>query len=165
MEMPQQKMPAGKKILIGLIVVVFIVIVSALVDKDTQAANLKLANLHAASSALERKDITEDEIKKLIVPAEKVVLDYEVNEIKADEDFKGKVLYVAGSVGDIQKDVLEHTYVTLQAGKTFRKVQCYLNNEKLANQINKGQQIVVRGTCGGLMMNVVMKDCEVLLAE
>lgn len=89
---------------------------------------------------------------------------YEANEVSADQNFKGKTFEVEGTVGDIKKDILDNIYVILKAGSEYdlRDVQCYLNDESIAASLSKGQMIVIRGTCDGLMMNVQMKDCEVV---
>ncbi|MFT3823730.1 MAG: hypothetical protein QM731_07405 [Chitinophagaceae bacterium] len=164
MEMPQQETSIGKKILIGVAVIAFIAIISALVDKDTQAANTKLALLRAEAASA-KAGLSAEDIRKKTIPAQEIVQAYEQDEVKADEDFKEKVIYVSGTIVEIKNDVLEHTYVTLQAGQTFRQVQCYLKDGKVAAQLKKGMVVTFKGKCGGLMMHVLMKNCRPVLVE
>lgn len=84
------------------------------------------------------------------------------NEINADNQLKAKKLYVEVAIGDIGKDILDNIYVTLESGDAIRTVQCYIEDKDLVARLQKGQRITFFGKCDGLMMNVLMKDCEVV---
>ena len=65
---------------------------------------------------------------------------------------------------DIGKDVLDDTYVAVGTGDDyeFTTVQCYFSDEgELAKvgDLEKGAEITVTGTCDGLSINVLLKDC------
>ncbi len=96
------------------------------------------------------------------VSATDLVQAYKDNEVAADVKYKGKALKVTGIVTSIKKDITSEIYVTLK-GTGFRSVQCYFEdseNSKVAN-LKKGDELTVIGDCHGLMMNVLMKECEI----
>lgn len=90
--------------------------------------------------------------------------EYKDNEVRADAQFKGKRIQVTGKVGDIKKDILDKIFVTVGTGKQFEipEVQCYFDDEHAskAATLSKGQTVTVKGTVKGLMMNVLVEDCE-----
>ena len=53
-------------------------------------------------------------------------------------------------------------YVTLEGGDAIRSVQCYIDDKDLVARLQKGQRLTVYDKCEGLMMNVLMKNCEVV---
>lgn len=96
------------------------------------------------------------------VSASQIVREYVENEVAADVKYGGEQLTVTGNIDSIGKDMLKTIYITLDGGHTIRRVQCYFP-DNLANQIanlKKGQQVRVEGTCKGLFMNVIIKDCK-----
>jgi hypothetical protein len=84
---------------------------------------------------------------------------YEENEVKADENFKGKTFFVEGTVRDIKKDIMDDIYVILEGDQMFRDVQCFFDDKNTASQLQKGMRVTFQGKCDGLMMNVLMKNC------
>lgn len=90
--------------------------------------------------------------------------EYKDNEVRADAQFKGKRIQVTGKVGDIKKDILDKIFVTVGTGKQFEipEVQCYFDDAHAskAATLSKGQTVTVKGTVKGLMMNVLVEDCE-----
>ncbi len=109
----------------------------------------------AEQEAKERADQT--------IRARQLVDLYQENEVKADKDFKGKTFYVTGTVSDIKKDIMDDIYVTLEGDGMLREVQCYFDNADIAADFKKGQQVTFKGKCDGLMMNVMMKDCTLVV--
>lgn len=98
--------------------------------------------------------------------ADDVVATYAENEIKGDGALKGKWFKVSGPVDSIAKDILGTPYVTLKTSDPgqFRQVQCMFA-EKDAGALaalRPGQRLVVFGKCDGLMMNVLMRECEIV---
>jgi len=96
------------------------------------------------------------------ISARNLYRQYEANEVSADNNFKGKKFYVEGVVEDISKDILDEIFVRLKTGEIIGSVQCYLNDADAAAQLQKGQRITVYGTCEGVMMNVMMKNCDLV---
>jgi hypothetical protein len=90
--------------------------------------------------------------------------EYKDNEVRADMRYKGKVVTVAGTVTDVKRDLLGKMFVTIGTGQMFEipEVQCFFEDEhaRQAARLSKGDRATVRGTVQGLMMNVLVEDCE-----
>jgi|688.fasta_scaffold304094_1 hypothetical protein len=93
------------------------------------------------------------------IKAPNLTASYDENEVKADENFKGKTFYVEGTVSDIKKDIMDDIYVILEGDQMFRDVQCFFDDKNTASQLKKGMRVTFQGKCDGLMMNVLMKNC------
>ncbi|MFL5344166.1 MAG: OB-fold protein [Hyalangium sp.] len=90
--------------------------------------------------------------------------EYADNEVRADSNFKDHMIQTVGIVGDVKKDITNSIYVTLGTGKEFEipQVQCFFDDAQAqkAATLSKGAKVGVRGRVSGLMMNVLVKDCE-----
>lgn len=101
------------------------------------------------------------------VTARQILLAYEANEIAADQVYKGQLVAVTGQVGNVGKDIRNRPYITLVGtGSTaeWRQVQCFLTDDAVsrAMALSKGDYVTVQGTVDGLMMNVLLRRCEVI---
>lgn len=103
-------------------------------------------------------------------PAEEIIsissnqlfAEYDANDIAADKKYKGQILEVSGSVGDISRDILNNIYVTLKTGQfELFSVQCFFADdfEDRAAELRQGQYLRIRGRCDGKFGNVILKDC------
>lgn len=92
--------------------------------------------------------------------------EYTDNEVRADAAFKGKVIQTSGVVDDVKRDVLNTVYVVVGTGKRYeaRYLQCFLDEEKTKTvaSLTKGSRVTIRGRVKGLMMNVLVEDCELV---
>ncbi|RKI01739.1 hypothetical protein [Corallococcus sp. AB038B] len=88
------------------------------------------------------------------MPRRTLLAEYADNEVRADSNFKGQTIQTAGIVDDVKKDITNSVYVTLGTGKQFEvpQIQCFV--------LSKRTKIGVRGRVQGLMMNVLVQDCE-----
>lgn len=95
--------------------------------------------------------------------AEKLMGVYMTNEVTADAALKGKQVYVTGVIEKIGKDILDTPYVALKTRDDLRSVQCMFDAKNAAAlySLRPGQQITIRGTCTGLMMNVLLNKCSI----
>lgn len=98
---------------------------------------------------------------------DKLLSEYKDNEVRADAQFKGSYYELEGTVGDIKKGIIGNDfYVTLGTGAMFEipAVQCFPSSDQAtaAMQLSKGSRVRLRGRVDGLMMNVLLKDCEIL---
>ncbi|WP_298539482.1 hypothetical protein [uncultured Aquimarina sp.] len=101
--------------------------------------------------------------KNQTISSRNLIAIYEKNEVSADNDFKNKTFYVEGRIDDIGKDFLDNIYITPKgASNNFRNVQCFIDDPTVVSKLQKGQFVTVYGKCNGLMMNVLMKDCEIV---
>ncbi len=93
----------------------------------------------------------------------KVLQAYKDNEVRADAMLKGKRIRIAGTVGEIKRDITHTIYVTVgtKAGLEVPMAQCFFSDahtDEVA-ALQPGAQVVVDCTCKGLMMNVLLDDC------
>jgi len=91
--------------------------------------------------------------------------EYADNQVRADSTFKGRYVQIDGVVNDVRRDVLNTIYVTLGSSQLeVLQVQCFFNEgqAKRAASLSRGSRVSVRGRVDGMLMNVLMKDCEFL---
>jgi len=113
----------------------------------------------APAAATRMPDSKQVEIRTLLS-------EYTDNEIRADATFKGKLIQTTGVVDDVKRDVLNTVYVVVGTGKRYevRQVQCFLDedNANTVASLTKGNRVTIRGRVKGLMMNVLVEDCELV---
>ena len=101
----------------------------------------------------------------ITISSQQLFSEYEANDIAADQKYKGKVLQVSGSVGDISRDILDNIYVTLKTGeyKIF-SIQCFFADsfEDEVAELSPNRLLTIRGRCDGKFGNVLLKDCIIV---
>ncbi len=127
--------------------------VVAATPEMTQEQKDSIAKIEAKAELENRKNQT--------ITAYDITQQYISNEVRADENFKGKSFYVEGTVTDIKKDIMDDIYVILEGAEMLRDVQCYFDDKNTASQLEKGMKVTFYGKCDGLMMNVLMKNCKI----
>ena len=87
---------------------------------------------------------------------------YRTNEVRADQQFKGKWVTVQHG----QVDEVRSGYVMIGTGKVLEipQVQCLLKADQLgrASRLSKGRKVIVRGKVQGMLLNVLLQECELL---
>lgn len=123
-----------------------------------------------AFGSMEDNKNTENEVKEevketpaLDVSASQLYADYEANGVAADQQYKGKILKVTGTVNNIDKDIMDQIYVTLKGDNVIGDVQCFFSDNYVneAAQLQKGQKITIIGKCDGKLINVMIKGCSI----
>ena len=96
------------------------------------------------------------------INAWQLAADYSANEIAADNKYKGHLVQVQGQIDKIGKDILDHPYVVLGGSEMFRSVQCMLTPAAASKAANLqiGEAVSLTGKVNGLMMNVLLIDCD-----
>ena len=90
---------------------------------------------------------------------------YNDNEVAADEQFKGKLLRVTGTVSGIKKDFMDDIYVELDTGEMFGELHASFrdNQKSKIMALRKGQSITFEGSINGFLMNsVMMRNCQIV---
>ena len=98
------------------------------------------------------------------ISAKQLYADYEANGIAADKKYKDNVIRITGIVSEIDSDIFDAKYVSIEGDGYFGVVQCYLGDSyaSVASHLAKGQTITVRGTCNGkTLVNIILKGCVV----
>jgi hypothetical protein len=113
-----------------------------------------------ADSASEQEQL--DKRRARNVPVKDLLDNYRTNEVRADNQYKGKWIVVQGG----QVDEVRSSYVTVGTGKYVEmpEVQCLLKADQMskAGSLSKGRRITVRGKVQGMMLNVILNDCEIM---
>ncbi|MCY1075183.1 OB-fold protein [Archangium lansingense] len=90
--------------------------------------------------------------------------EYSGNEVRADANYKGRIIQTTGIVRDVKRDIVDSIYVTLGTGQQLEipVVQCLFDevHAKKAASLSSGARVTVRGRVDGLLMNVVVRECE-----
>lgn len=100
------------------------------------------------------------------IEAERLVAQYEANEIAADARYKDQMLAVTGIIGDFDKGPFGGLYVVLAAESMrafFSGVRCSFDkkNEAELSRLSKGERITVTGRCDGRTLGTVyLRDCS-----
>lgn len=93
-----------------------------------------------------------------------LLAEYRDNEVRADSTFKGHVVQTTGIVDDVKRDIMNNIYVVVGTGQELEipQVQCFFDDAhaKKAASLSLGMRVTVRGRVGGLMMNVLVRECE-----
>lgn len=102
-----------------------------------------------------------------VVAAPILIHDYKSNEVKADTMWKGKLVQIAGAVGEVKKDFTDSIYVTLGGGGQFEleTVHCMMRSDQAAAAANlvKGKAVFMKGRVKGMvMLSVLVDDCEIV---
>lgn len=111
--------------------------------------------------------ISEDDVPQLyepniVISAVNLLDEYDQNEVRADSNYRGRVLEVSGVVHSIGT-AFSQTYVTIGTGEKYEfiTVQCYFNSGQLDTvaSLNKGDEVTIIGKCDGKSLNVSLSNC------
>jgi hypothetical protein len=145
------------EIALGILVLVGIKICSSGGDKP------RASNAATAVEAVAKAD--PPAAAPVAVPIATLLSEYKQNEVRADQQFKGQIISTTGKVGVVKKDIMNSIYVTVGTGAVFEipEVQCFPSDgqENKAAALSKGDTVAISGRVEGLMMNVLVKDCQI----
>ena len=97
------------------------------------------------------------------ISAKELYSEYDANGVAADLKYKGKILAVTGTVDNIDKDIMDDIYVTLEGDDFIGSIQCFFADSHVgeAASLRKGQTLTIKGQCNGQLMNVLLKGCVI----
>lgn len=96
------------------------------------------------------------------ITAKELYTAFQDNEIAADQKFVDKLYAIKGTVRDVGKDVVGTPYVALLAeDDAFGCVQCMFDSTGGLAVLSEGDSVVIIGRVSGLMMNVIVRECEI----
>ncbi|MFA5047870.1 MAG: hypothetical protein WC516_02390 [Patescibacteria group bacterium] len=100
----------------------------------------------------------------ITVSPAKIVADYEANGVAADEMYKGKTVEMSGTIKDINKDIMNTPYITLESGNVVWSVQCMFDKSDTGKlvSLSQNQKITITGVVSGKLGNVLIKDCSIV---
>jgi hypothetical protein len=99
----------------------------------------------------------------MTVDVAELLRDYKGNELRGDAKYKSKRVRILGEAGEMKRDLMNAIYMTVGTGAPLEipKAQCFFSDEYLTTlaSLTKGEHVAVNCTVGGLMMNVLLKNC------
>ena len=155
---PTKKKSRTLGILLGL--GIFIAVIAMLGEKGKSTTAQETTQSAAATqSSSQPKAAPETAIE---VTSRTIAKEYEQNEARADQQYKGKLLLVTGTVSGITKDFTDNTVVQLPGVNQFLQVQATLekSQEQKAINLNKGQPVTLECRGAGEVATMPMlHDC------
>lgn len=119
------------------------------------------ASANAPAEAAEAAEAVEAPVA-LKVAANKLFADYEANEVAADNQYKGQLLEVSGTVAGISKDFTDKVYVEVATGNPFSSIHARGIADDVAAGLSKGAKITLVCQGSGLVMgSPILEDCQV----
>ncbi|WP_437631091.1 OB-fold protein [Sorangium sp. So ce854] len=103
------------------------------------------------------------EVQALKVKASDLMAAYKGNEVRADGQYKGKMVETTGVVNDIGKDILDDIYIIVGTGGMLEipalQASFTKQHEQAVASLSKGDRVTLRCKVKGLMMHVQLDDC------
>jgi hypothetical protein len=98
------------------------------------------------------------------VTAEELFDLYSGNKIAADRLLKGRPLTVTGEVYRVSTGPIGHPCIAFRRSRGYKvaTVLCLFGGADLGRlaELHEGERVVVVGTCGGMMTNVILQNCR-----
>jgi hypothetical protein len=132
-------------------------------EAEDEKARAQIAAVNSAWAAQDRELRAQG-----IVPisAGDLIDRYGADEVAGDLKFKNKVLQIDGYVDLVGKDLTETAYVTLRgvSDRGLRRVQVFFDATRAGEltRVSPGQFLIVRGTCSGLTINVLIQSGRIM---
>ena len=97
------------------------------------------------------------------ISAVKLFNEYQLVETTANSKYMNRVIEVSGKVKEVKSDLDGAVWVVIDAGNALFAVSCKLAQSEIpfANQIQKQEQVTLRGTCKGIMIDVILDECMI----
>jgi hypothetical protein len=103
----------------------------------------------------------ENQKAALSLSANKLLSDYEEDEVQANKIYLDKILEVAGEVDKIEY-ANGKTSVYLVTENMMSSIICEMEKSNTELKIKKGENISVKGLCSGYLMDVVLVRCLII---
>lgn len=97
-----------------------------------------------------------------VLPASKLVAEFEENEKTANSKYLGKVIEVNGFISE--KDTNQKGIVNISlAGQDLSNILCEFDpiHQLNTSRLKEGDKVSIKGICTGILMDVVLVDCVV----
>lgn len=142
----------------------FIVIVVLVIFGAIGASGSEDDESVTTSAAPKKETKKEEEVKaEIVVTAVDLCKAFEDNEIKANKEYKDKLVEVTGEITDIG-EAFGSTYIILSSEVDFSltDAQCYFKDkdeiDKIAD-LSKGDTVTIIGKVDGKSLNIGIKKC------
>jgi tRNA_anti-like len=89
--------------------------------------------------------------------------EYEANTEASNKKFIDRVIEVSGTISEISTDENNSTVFILRNAETSTGVLCTLaGSPKNASKYNVGSNVKIKGTCTGMLFEVVLNKCVII---
>ena len=140
---------------IGILVFIFLIWGGSIVENSSEkSSEYKLDRSTTAYTQLD------EDIPEIYLSARALSNAYDKNEVKADIDYKGRILILTGVVISINKDIFGSPFIILEGYTDFNQVQCIFPKSAI-NELSiliPGQLVTVSGTCRGEILSTPVLD-------
>jgi predicted RNA-binding Zn-ribbon protein involved in translation (DUF1610 family) len=126
----------------------------------TPSAETNESGSDAVSNAVSQSAETKAAPSDIEISPYQLYKDYQDNEVRADNQYNGKLLKITGTVLTITKDFFDQPFIILDSGNTFTGIQVYFkrSEQKKLADLSVGQTVTVIGRCDGKTINVFIRD-------
>jgi hypothetical protein len=97
-----------------------------------------------------------------IADAKVLFEEYTANEEAANTKYLGKVVEVFGIVKSVETDNRGTMSVTIDSGSEMGAVSCQFEKLDEMPDLKKGSSVLIKGICSGMLLDVVLVDCEIV---
>jgi hypothetical protein len=97
-----------------------------------------------------------------VTEAKMLFEEYSLDENAANAKFLGKVVEVSGNVKSTSTDDRGTLNVVIDAGNELGAVNCQFEKQENLPGLDAGSHVTVKGLCSGLLLDVVLVDCEIV---
>lgn len=135
-----------KKIILGVLVIIAMGITTGLYYYNKPVESLK------------------NKAADIKITSEKLFSDFAANEENANKVYLNKIINVAGSVTDINKNNDGSITLQLQSGNAMGNVSCKMemNETDKSGKVAAGELVSLNGLCTGYLMDVVLVNCSLI---
>lgn len=92
---------------------------------------------------------------------EELISTYNENESQADEIYLGKILEVSGSIAAIETGE-DGATITMGSEEYMGGILFEFEPAENLSEYKVGDQVTIRGTCSGILMDVVLNRCVIV---
>lgn len=113
-------------------------------------------------------NLGQDDLSKVApayeITAEELYYEFSENEETANEKYINKVIQVKGTLGDKEITSDSTLNLVLNTSDSPGSVICSFNDsDKLdPDSLKLGQEVIVRGVCSGMLMDVLLNNCVLI---
>jgi hypothetical protein len=153
----------------AVIVIILLVIAGSTMDTgeiskvSPQESETVADNTPAPTTQVREEPKTEPAIE---VTATALVAEFKENAVAAEQKYGEKRIRVTGVVNSVDKDILDTPYVAISGDQYgINNVQCMFPKDRASDLVSfkKDSKATVEGVFSSNLMNVLLKDCTVVV--
>jgi cytochrome c-type biogenesis protein CcmE len=97
-----------------------------------------------------------------VVTAPDLIKAFETDENAATAKYVNNIVEVSGTIQSVKPGENNALTISLNSGNDISSVICTLQGNTEPNNFRPGEQIIIRGTCSGFLMDVLLNNCAVV---